>query len=282
MHEQAPPTTNMVSFMSANFVARELGYSSPSDWGLAMKPVVERFRPAETFRRRFDEVLGEIRELGFDAIDVWAGHLDGAWATREQIEVARELLSQHGLAVASLAGDFGTTATELEAACRLATSLETTILGGQARLLDDDRAAAVALLERHDVRLALENHGEPLDDLLSRVGDGDGGRVGVTLDTGHLVNAGEAPTTAIERLGEHLFHVHLKDLVSADGHDTCRLGDGVVPVEECIRALRAVGYRGAISIEDEPFDRDPRNACRESRARVVHWLSDTRSSPSGA
>ncbi len=47
-------------------------------------------------------------------------------------------------------------------------------------------------------------------------------------------------------------HVHLIDVRAARAHVTCRVGEGVVPIERCLTALREIGCRGALSIELEP------------------------------
>ena len=52
--------------------------------------------------------------------------------------------------------------------------------------------------------------------------------------------------------------MHLKDVKAlGEPHDTCRWGQGIVDVEACVRALRRLGYSGALSIEHEPEDHDP-------------------------
>jgi sugar phosphate isomerase/epimerase len=66
--------------------------------------------------------------------------------------------------------------------------------------------------------------------------------------------------------------VHLKDVLAAGTHETCRWGRGVVPIEECVRALQRIDYRGAISIEHEPEQNDPSDDCREMLAQLESWL----------
>ena len=56
-----------LSFMSANYVAREVGYAMTRGWGEGDRATNERFRPEETFRARFAQIAGDVRALGFDA-----------------------------------------------------------------------------------------------------------------------------------------------------------------------------------------------------------------------
>ena len=92
---------NTISFMTANYVAREVGYAMHG-WGHGDRATNDAFRPLETYAERLDEVLADIRALGFDAVDLWGGHLNPAWATDEHVAVACELLARHGLRVATL------------------------------------------------------------------------------------------------------------------------------------------------------------------------------------
>jgi sugar phosphate isomerase/epimerase len=128
-----------ISFMSANFVARQLNYNMPlSSWMEGERATQEYFRPLESFGERFALVLAKVRNMGFSALDIWLAHLHPQWATPEHIAIARELLVQHELTVASLAGGFGNTAEEVERSCRLALALGTHILGGGSGLLQRD------------------------------------------------------------------------------------------------------------------------------------------------
>ncbi|MCX7869633.1 MAG: hypothetical protein N2322_06745, partial [Terrimicrobiaceae bacterium] len=90
MPARAPQITgaamrNTISFMSANFVARELGYPGGdiADWARHDQATQEAFRPIETFQARFEEMLDKVRGAGFDALDLWCAHLHYRWATPE-------------------------------------------------------------------------------------------------------------------------------------------------------------------------------------------------------
>jgi sugar phosphate isomerase/epimerase len=66
--------------------------------------------------------------------------------------------------------------------------------------------------------------------------------------------------------------VHLKDVRTVGVHDTCALGDGIVPVQRCVEVLRAAGYAGAYSVEHEPESYDPTEEVAISAARLRAWL----------
>jgi sugar phosphate isomerase/epimerase len=262
-----------VSFMTANFVAREAGWSIP-DWGAGDRATNEAFAPIDTFRERFAELVDEAVGLGFDAMDLWEGHLNARWATPEHVAAAVAVLNERGVRVASLAGWFGNDADRVAAVCRLAVAVGAPILGGGTKLLEDDRAGLIRLLEEHDLRFGLENHPEKTPaEVLAKIGDDAGGKIGATVDTGWFGTQGYDAATAIRELGDRVLHVHLKDVRHAGvPHETCGYGDGVVPLADCVQALRDIGYRGGISVEHEPDSYDPRPEIRVARQRLTGWL----------
>lgn len=263
---------NTISFMSANFVARELNYHLTGGWMEGDRATNDYFRPPETFAGRFGALLAEVAAMGFRAVDLWIAHLNPGWATADHIRAAREQLAAHDLTVTSLAGWYGDTPEEAAAYCRLAVAVGAPIIGGHIPLLDRDRAATVAILDSHGIRLGIENHPEKnAAEFLERIGAG--GPVGACVDTGWFGTHGYPADRALAELAPHLVHVHLKDVRAAGSHDTCRFGDGVVPIRGCVDALKQAGYTGAISIEHEPDNYDPTEDVKASLAMLERWLT---------
>jgi L-ribulose-5-phosphate 3-epimerase len=266
--------SNVVSFMTANFVAREVGWSM-DEWAEGERAVQDAFRPIETYRERFAALCDEVVELGFAAIDLWDAHLNAAWATDEHVHVARAVLEERGLRVASLAGWLGSDVRRVARTCEIAVAVGAPLLGGNTTLLVDDRAALVDILERHDLSLGIENHPERNpDEVLARIGDGAGGRIGTTVDTGWWGTQGVDAAEAIRALAPHILHVHLKNVRHAGTpHETCGYREGVVPLRACVNALRDIGYAGAISVEHVPEHRDPRPEIADARELLEGWLA---------
>lgn len=255
LHTDLPPLT--LSFMGANYVARELGYGTTDEWGPFDVATNAAFEPIETFGARFDDVLTAIEAAGFEALDLWVAHLNWRWATPEHVTVARDLLDRHGLRVVSFAGNFGDTAADLASACALANALDVDLLGGMGDVLRNDRAGAESVLREHGVRFAYENHPEKTpDEVLSLIGDADD-VVGAAIDTGWWATQGYDPVQAIRDLRERLFLVHLKDVEAPVTHISCMHGEGVARIADCVDELLDTGYVGALTIEHEPYDRDP-------------------------
>lgn len=265
-----------ISFMSANFVARQVGYNMTSGWGEGDRATNEYFRPIATFERRFDELLAEVRAMGFDNLDVWTGHLNWAWATDEHVTIATRLLDKHKLRVTSMAGGFGSDVREFEAACKLAVRLGTKVLGGSTSFLFEDRSLVVSMLKSYGLKLAIENHPaeKSPQDMLEKIGDGGDGYIGTAVDTGWYGTQGYDAACAIEELSRYVFLVHLKDVLAAGAHETCRFGEGVVPVERCVRVLQQMGYDGDYSIEHEPESFDPTEDCVASLQMLRGWLQE--------
>ena len=61
---------------------------------------------------------------------------------------------------------------------------------------------------------------------------------------------GEAPEETIRNLGAYVRHVHMKDSESAD--KPTLIGEGSLPIDGIMNALRSVNYDGFISIEWDP------------------------------
>ena len=259
--------TMSVSFMSANYVAREGGWQMHG-WGHGDRATNEAFRPLETYAGRFGELLDDVRTLGFDAIDVWGAHLSPEWAADDHVEAAAAALAERGLRVASY--QVYVTAKHLERACGIAERLGTGVLSGFAPV-EDERLPR--LLEQHGLVFALENHPEPTPQvMLDKVGDRP--RVGICAYTGCFGTHGYDAPRAIQELGGSVLNVHLKDVLhEGEPHDTCRWGDGVVDIEGCVRALQRIGSAGSISVEHEPETYDPSEDILAMREQLEGWLA---------
>jgi inosose dehydratase len=106
-----------------------------------------------------------------------------------------------------------------------------------------------------------------------------GSRVGLCVDTGHLMVGGADPVVLTERHPDRVAHVHLKDVDGTlagevrDGSLTYGeavragmyrpLGDGDVDIAAMVRTLEGAGYRGwyvleqDVMLDAEPVDEGP-------------------------
>lgn len=124
------------------------------------------------------------------------------------------------------------------------------------------------------IRTMVENHGyfaqesRLVEKLVNTVAHEN---FGLLVDIGNFLCVDEDPITAVSRTAPYAFHVHAKDfhVKSGSGPDPGQgffpsrggnylrgsiIGHGVVPVTQCLRALRMAGYDGYVSIEFEGME----------------------------
>ena len=131
------------------------------------------------------------------------------------------------------------------------------------------------------VRTMVENHGQFCQDsdrvekLVNAVNHQN---FGLLCDIGNFVDADEDPAKACGRIAPYVIHVHVKDMhlkpgtepYPGDGYYPTRgrnwgrgaiVGQGNVPVRQCLSILRTAGYDGDVVMEFEGLE-DPAFACK--------------------
>ena len=112
--------------------------------------------------------------------------------------------------------------------------------------------------------------------------------VGWCLDCGHLAYGGGDTLKMLEKYGNRVGHVHLKDvngeiLVRAleeqwsfhralKAYIFAKLGDGIVSIPSVIKALAASGYDGWVVLEQDTTPDNPTNVARENRVYLESLL----------
>ncbi len=266
---------NRLGLHCSSFVGKQSGYKPGNSWDGAVQAVNDYYRPLETFPKRFEQLILDVKALGFDALDVWTpGQLSWRWATDEHISTASGVLNSHNMVVTSLAGEFGATREEFLAACRLAKGIHTLVLSGTTTLLFADRTFVVRTLKDYDLKLAIENHPEKTaQEILEQIGEAEGGHIGTAVDTGWYATRRADVVRAIQELNGHIFHVHLKDVLPGDQAINVGYGQGCVPLEASVQALKQIGYAGDYSIEDEGLDHDPTEELKAALSLLQQWLA---------
>ncbi|MDA9764109.1 sugar phosphate isomerase/epimerase [Opitutales bacterium] len=265
---------NKISFITANFVARELGYELTEGWHQGNNATNDYFRSIDTFPKRFDALLKEINRMGFQSIDLWVSHLHWAWATKEHSKIANSLINKHRLRVASMVGNFGATRLELEAACQVANAMEIRLLAGSVPFLRINRDEAVTILRDYGLEFAQMNQKEEsADQLLKKIGYDNHDILGIAIDTGWYQVLKESLFDAFEELAPNLKLVQLKDVVAMEGNTTCIYEKGVIPVHQCIQKLQEIRFNGSITVEHHPFDRNPAEECQHNFELLRSWLT---------
>lgn len=122
----------------------------------------------------------------------------------------------------------------------------------------------------HGVRTCTENHGFIAQDSLrveALFNEVAHENYGLLVDVGNFICADEDSVTAVSRVAPYAIHAHAKDFFyrsfregSAEGFFETRggnfvcgapIGEGVIPVAQCLRILQKAGYDGFVSVEYE-------------------------------
>ena len=237
--------------------------------------------------------------LGFDGVQIYA--TTGAFSPDALDAASRksylDLLRANKLEVSALCGDMGGHGFQIAAdnaariemtnrivdlACDLETRVVTTHIGVIPADKNDPTYAVMLdaltkcgrYAKAHGVTLAIETGPETADVLYGFIKDTEGG-VGVNLDPANFVMVtGQDPVAAVELLGEHIVHTHVKDGVMlkktdpkiiydhfatggiealnvADFFKEVPVGTGDVDFPAYIAALKKIGYDGYLTIERE-------------------------------
>lgn len=112
----------------------------------------------------------------------------------------------------------------------------------------------IKIAAAHDCTPVLETHDDwaTSDEVLELVSDFSPDEVGVLWDVEHPFRKGEPPARTAERLGKYIRHIHIKDSNRIDGRSIpTLLGDGELPIDECLAALKSVNYTNWYSLETE-------------------------------
>ncbi len=119
------------------------------------------------------------------------------------------------------------------------------------------------LVEEYGVAIAIHNHGpkasyDKVDDVLTWTKDRHP-KIGACVDTGHYLRSDEDPVEVIEKLGQRVFGVHMKDVktLPGGGKKFTILGEGDLRVVDCLKALKKLNYQNSVSLEYEENEKNP-------------------------
>src|SRR5947209_11118372 len=96
----------------------------------------------------------------------------------------------------------------------------------------------------------------------------DSPAVGLNFDIGHFYCVGDDPASTVPRLAPYTRHYHLEDIAATRVHHHLIPGEGAIDFAATLRAVRATGYDGWVTVELYPYVDDPDAAARTARERV--------------
>ncbi len=226
-------------------------------------------------RRDFDEYINAAKEYGFsgieltDIINTGFTEKGGALEKYNRSSTARKLY-EAGISLPCMdsACDISSDDTEemkkeLDFCVSIAKDMKIPCIRVYAKNPDTTLEKAVANLEilvneikDENIVLLIETMGifANTDNLREILGAFACDNVGALWDVYHTTLVeGESAEKSIQNLGSFVKHVHMKDALHGDdGLEYTLMGEGELPLNEIMSALRSVNYDGYISLEWDP------------------------------
>jgi sugar phosphate isomerase/epimerase len=243
--------------------AAPLGETSYGGFAMGIQSFTLRKLPLEA-------MLDAVSRLGLAHVELipetklWLYELGSHFPVTEdavEVERVRAALARRGIALAA-SGVHGVA--DEPAARRLFDFAKLARIPLLTIMPDDEALAALDRLcaEHPEVKLGIHNHGpffryDGIADVEAALAGRHPG-FGACVDTGHFIRSGEDPAEAVRRLGPRVHGVHLKDFAGEGFFAEGRiLGQGRLDLVDLFRALREVGFAGALSLEYEENADDP-------------------------
>jgi fatty-acyl-CoA synthase len=252
----------------------------------------------------FERAASEAVRIGYDGLELRL--LDGEIVQPDLAPAQRErvgaILRDSGLGLSSVDSSIRLIAdrepADIEAEIRKFLSLAEgwsapmiRVFGGEPAAggsLDDGLNRAAGILnhlapeaENLGVIIAIETHdafssAAAVAPILERVPSAS---VGVIWDVFHTHRMGEAPAQAWDLIGNRVVSVHVKDgRREPDRWQLVMLGEGEVPVRDCLAVLNSAGYSGWLVQEWEkkwhPEIEEPEVALPHDREVLGRWLAE--------
>jgi sugar phosphate isomerase/epimerase len=125
--------------------------------------------------------------------------------------------------------------------------------------------ACLARAKAHGMRFSIENHTHtmlPVTDSFLRLWDAvRDPMLGFNLDCGWAMNQREYPPIAIHKANRHLMNLHLRD-IDARMREYVAIGTGVMDFRAIAEAVKAIGFEGSLSLEQDGSSEDMKETCR--------------------
>jgi L-ribulose-5-phosphate 3-epimerase len=250
-----------IAFNTANLVGHFSNYKFElKNWGAQHKLASDSIDGPS-----LSEICRRIRAAGYDEIELWVALVEKCDTDPARAAEFNRIMFEHRLTPVMLGGTLSDMTARL---CKLFR-----IHGTAGGYWGSDKATARRLMRETGIQFNYENHPEKSADEIRQQIDFGADGMAVALDTGWLGTSNLDGPKLVRELGRLIRHVHVKDVSTKGGHETCKLGTGVVDIPGVIRELKAIGYSGVLSWEDEPEDRNPFDIAAESREYIAREWS---------
>jgi sugar phosphate isomerase/epimerase len=126
------------------------------------------------------------------------------------------------------------------------------------------------------MKFSIENHTHtmiPVTDSFLRLWDAiRDPALGCNLDCGWAMNQREYPPVAIHKLNTHLMNLHVRDIDPAM-REYVAIGKGVMDFKGIADAVKAIGFTGFLSLEQDGSKEDMKETCRRYVSTMKRYLT---------
>jgi sugar phosphate isomerase/epimerase len=126
------------------------------------------------------------------------------------------------------------------------------------------------------LRFSIENHTHtmmPVTDSFLRLWDSvRDAALGFNLDCGWAMNQREYPPVAIHKANKHLMNLHLRD-IDARMREYVPIGDGVMDFKAIVDAVKAIGFKGFLSLEQDGAANEMKEVCQRYISLMKEYLT---------
>jgi inosose dehydratase len=206
-----------------------------------------------------DKCLEIVKDLGLKHLQFYSGGQAKITDDAAAIEALKKKIADAGMKVLSWGVEgFGKDVANNRKKFEFAKAMGFNVF--TANPTPDSFENLAALTKEYGVKIAIHNHGPEdkrygkLDQLLAAL-DKQPVELGVCVDTGHTLRAGEDPVKWIKELGPRVHDVHLKDASAPNVYNI--LGQGKLDVVGTLKALKEVKFSGLLAIEYELNEKNP-------------------------
>lgn len=218
------------------------------------------------------ELVDALKQAGLSYVEIWPRHIPFDTDGTEQ-DKALATLAENDITVDSY-GVISFDADEAKNRRIFGFAKKAGITAISADPNPDALPLVEKLCQEYDINLAVHNHGrrhrygryDQLDELFGETSP----RIGLCLDTAWLLQVEEDPVEALDRYGERLYGVHLKDFVfDEEGKPTdVIIGTGGLDLPAFMRKLDRMGFAGYMSLEYEGDADNPLPKVKECIAAI--------------
>ena len=249
-----------IGMITCTYNMRIYDYKCPADfnWG----------KMCEKYRKEFDKadflkLIGEIRNIGFNAVEIWEPMFSYQVYTEEDAREMKERLAGLGIGqiVYCIGGWVDFNIPDMDKIYRFAAALGCKVISGTLEKSDADTLPAKIeeCGKRYGIRYAIENHPAPSmespEEIAKVIAPLD--YVGANPDTGIFNRQGYDALKAVELLKDRIYHCHLKD-TAKDKNGCLALGDGDAPLAGILKKFCEWDFPYMVSVEYEyPTDPEP-------------------------